>query len=404
MKKIWFVLGIILIIVLIFLFKPTKREDTVLVSTIPVVKGDLNISISAKGVIQPKIKYNIKSKLSGIINNIKVKEGDRVSSGEILLTLDPTEYLVRINEIKKDILAYKNKLDEYEHSLEIKQPENTVLQAKMDLENASKEYESYKRLYEVKAVSYQELKKAEVELQKAKMNYNNSSQNLEYKQQIINNEKNLIQVQIQQANTQLEWANRQLEWTKIISPISGIVLEKNPDIETGSPINSGMSLLTIGVLREYKIEALIDEVDREKIYVGQTATVKVDAYPYQLLSGKVVSISPQPVTSSQGIKSFKVTINFDCKNLLITPEMNCDVEIIATIPNVIKLQFEAIIESEEKRYAFVVRNGVAIRRQIKTKLESITEAQIISGVSIGDRIIINPSSTLKDGEKIKEKI
>lgn len=404
MKKIWFILGIILIVgIIIFLFKPTK-ENTTLVSTTQVTKGDLSISVLSKGVTQPTIRYKVKSKLSGIINDIKVKEGDKVSRGEILLILDSTELLVRIAEINKDIFGFENKLEGHEYSLELKQLENTLLQAKVDIENALKEYESYKRLYEAKAVSHQELKKAETEFKRAKMNYDIASQNVNSKQQIINNEKILIQSQLQQAGNQLEWAKKQLSWTETVSPISGIIIEKNSDIEIGSPINSGMALFTIADLGKYMVEASIDEVDIEKIYVGQTATVKIDAYPYQPLSGKVASISPQPVASSQGIKSFKVIINFDKQNLLITPAMDCDVEIITTILNVTKLPVEAILDAEENRYVFVVKNNTAIRKQIKTRLESPTESQIISGVSIGDRIIINPPSTLKDGETIKEKI
>lgn len=402
MKKIWFIGGIILIIVIIFLLKPVK-EDTILVSTTPVVKGDLTISILSKGVIQPQVKYKIKSKLSGIIKDIKVKEGDKISAGEILLSLDPTEYIVRIKEIERDILAYKNKLYESENSLEIQQLQNTFQQAKLDLENASREYESYERLYKARAVSNEELQNAHIKFLKAKMNYEISNQNLIYKQQIINNEKNLIQTQLQQANAQLEWVEKQLKWTKITSPISGVVIEKDSNIEIDSPINSGMPLFTIADLHKYQVEALIDEVDKEKIYVGQRATIKVDAYPYQLLSGKITSISPQPIISSRGIKSFKVTINFDRKHLSLTPEMNCDVELITTIPNVIKVPSEAIIESGDKKYVFVVKNGKSIRKQIKTKLESATEVQVVSGISIGDRIITNPPSTLKEDVEVKIK-
>ncbi|MEW6609589.1 MAG: HlyD family efflux transporter periplasmic adaptor subunit [bacterium] len=156
----------------------------------------------------------------------------------------------------------------------------------------------------------------------------------------------------------------------------------------------------------YKIKARIDEVEIGKIKVGQKAVVRIDAYPYQPQLATIKKIFPQPVLSEKtGIRTFEIELEFDSKETLnkITPKMQCSVEIKSIFKNVLKVQLEDVKEQEGKRYVFLVKDNKVKKQMIKTGLENEEEAEVLSGLQEGDKIIKNPSSEIQEGRKVNDK-
>lgn len=379
MKKRWIkriILGIIIIVVWAGI---SSHKELPAVTTTEVKKGPLKISVISRGKVAPTKEHRIKSKVDGVIQDINVSDSDTVREGEILLKLDKTQLLVRLEQLKKDML-YK--------TLDIEQTKARFIEAELTLQDAQRKYESYKRLYELKAISKKELENIYLQYQQARVRYESAAEELKTKKKV-------------EKDAEQEWVKEQLAWTEVKAPISGMVIKIGEEIKEGLPITTGTYLFTIINPSAYQIKALVDEVDFRKIHIGQKAKIKIDAYPKQVIGGEIIKISSSPIISyGSGIKSFEITLKIDAHHLELFTDMQCDVEISTEIIDAVKIPLEAIIESDDKRYIFTVKDGMATKRKIHTGLESVMESEVISGVKENEIIILNPPSTLKDGEKV----
>jgi HlyD family secretion protein len=231
---------------------------------VSVARGDLELTVSADGVVQPINRVEVKSKASGQIEQLNFEEGQVVEKGDLLIALDQ-----------------RTTLNDYE-------------QAKADLEvaeaNLTQQQNNFKRtqeLFEKKLISEQERDQAHVEYVRAKAN-------------------------LVKAEAFLSSADERLRDTRIRVPISGIVLTK--DVEIGQIISSGVTnvgggtlLATVADMNEVYVETSVDEVDIGNVSVGQDAQVVADAYPEEIFSGEVVRIAPLGLTQ-QNVTIFTVVI------------------------------------------------------------------------------------------------
>ncbi|MEW6104500.1 MAG: efflux RND transporter periplasmic adaptor subunit [bacterium] len=367
------------ILITIFLLFLSSCYKTPYVDTYCVKKEGFELSITSRGRVEAIKEFQIKSKIAGVIQEVKVCEGSLVKKGEILLKLDKTEYLARLKEIEMDRLA---------KDLEIKEAERNLKENELNLKNAKRDYETYKELYELKAIAKNELEKFYVQYQLAQVAYSGAKDKIESKRNI-------------REAISSDWVKQQLAWTEIKAPISGKVIKVSEDAKKGLPISIGTYLFTIIDPSSYRIKARIDEVDISKCSPLQEAIVKVDAYPNLSIKGKISKISSSLITSSEsGIRYFEITLNINHTNLSLLPDMQCDVEIREKIDNVLKIPLEAIVESEGKRYVFVVKGNKVVKREIKTSLENAMEACVLSGLYENEKIVLNPPQDLNDKDTV----
>lgn len=231
---------------------------------VKLTKGDLNLNVSANGVVQPINKVEIKSKASGQIEQLNFVEGKFVQKGELLIALDQRTAKNDYDQAKADLAVAE---------ASAKQTENN--------------YKRSLELFEKGLISQQERDQANVDYVRT-------------------------QAQLVKATAALSSADERLRDTRIVSPLSGVILTKN--VELGQIISSGVSnvgggtlLATIADMNEVYVETNVDEVDIGKIQVDQGAKVVADAYPDQSFNGEVIRIAPLGKTQ-QNVTTFNVIV------------------------------------------------------------------------------------------------
>ncbi len=229
-----------------------------------IARGDLNLVVSANGVVQPINKVEIKSKASGQIEELNFIEGQIVEKGHFLLKLDQRTTKNDVDQSRADLAVAEANL---------KQTENNTIRSR--------------ELFEKSLVSEQERDAANLEFVRA-------------------------QAQLVKAKASLSSAEERLTDTRIVAPISGTILSRN--VEMGQIIASGTSnvsggtlLATIADMQEVYVETSVDEVDIGKVSVGQRATVIADAFPDDRFVGQVERIAPQGKTQ-QNVTTFFVVV------------------------------------------------------------------------------------------------
>jgi HlyD family secretion protein len=247
-------------------------------------RGDLVVSITATGVVEPIERVEVKSKASGEIITLPIEEGDVVKKGDLIARLDRT--------------TAQNDYDQKEADLAV---------AQATLRQRDRETKRMETLVE------QDLSPAD-DLDQALLAYE------------------LANAQLVRARANLSTSRERLDDTEIRSPIDGIVLSR--PVEIGQVISSGMTtvtggtlLCTVANLSQVHVVASVDETDIGQVQEVMFAMIAPDAFPDMQLEGEVLRIAPLAQTV-QNVTVFEVTTLVDNADFLLKAGMNATVEVV----------------------------------------------------------------------------
>jgi HlyD family secretion protein len=276
-----------------------KADPYAAIQTAPIARLDIVVDVQATGVIQPINAVQVKSKASGQVMHLHVSTGSQVKPHDLLVEIDPRDA--------------KSRYDQAVAALHAAQANVTVTKAQLERS--------------------QSLAKGGVitapEVETAVLAAANATSNLVA------------------AQAALDQSKIALEDVTIRAPMAGTVIEK--DVSEGQVISSatntvggGTTLLTMADLGQVYDSTLVSESDIGNVKAGQTASVKVDAYPNRIFQGTVEKIAPQ-ATVQQSVTMFPVLIRLDNRDGALMPGMNTDVSILVEhADNVLAIPNDAV--------------------------------------------------------------
>ncbi|WP_367914001.1 efflux RND transporter periplasmic adaptor subunit [Leadbetterella sp. DM7] len=445
-KMIWVISGLLAVLVLFLIIgkkagwigaeKPTQVEIT------KVATANLTQSVSASGKVQPEVEVKISPDVPGEIIALYVKEGDSVQKGQLLLRIQPENYISLVERSKAGVNQSKASAE---------QSKAAIARAESQLARMEAEFNRQKKLYEDKVVSLSDLQTAEANLLAARQDLASSRANYEAARFGINS-----------SEAALKDASENLRKTNIYAPVSGIVSKLAVELGervVGTSQMAGTELLRIANLNNMEVRVNVNENDIIRVDMGDTVIVDVDAYSDQNKKFKGIvtrvantaigsggSLTATASNSTESVTEFEVRIKIlpeSYRDLVdhslgkkypFKPGMTATVDIITekkngvlTIPisavttRVQKTEqpednerFGAVTEDhtkveKPKEIVFVNENGVAKKREVTTGITDITTGniEITSGLKAGEQVITGPfievSKRLEDGKKVEDK-
>jgi HlyD family secretion protein len=292
---------------LFLMWRDGGSSDGVHYVTEPATKGELTVTVTATGTVQPTNEVEVSSELSGIVRTVHVDYNSAVTTGQTLAELDTDKLKASVDSSRAKLQAAKAKVAEAEAS---------VVEARL-------EYERKEKLVAKKVSSEQEMESADAAHQR-----------------------NLAALESAKADVAAAAADLALNETNLAkavirSPITGIVLSRN--VEPGQTVASSLQapiLFTIAEdLAKMEVQVDVDEADVGKVKEGQKATFTVDAYPDRKFSAEIreLRFGSEVV---QGVVTYKAVLTTDNTELLLRPGMTATAEIVVehvddavTIPN-----------------------------------------------------------------------
>lgn len=325
------------------------------VTTEKVKYGSLVSRVSATGTLKAQAQVNLQAQVMGTVDQLLVQEGDWVNKNDLLLKLDQKSYqaqLVQTRSRFEQALASFNRVE----SLYAKQLVST------------EQYEAAKTAYEA-------------------------------------------------AQAQYDQAKDQLDKTVLRAPISGTVVKLNvkegETVILGTMNNPGTVVMVLADMSRMEAWVNVDETDIVSLAAGQKACVKVDALPEKSFPGTVTRIGYMPTqtllsTDATGTE-FEVVISLDSSAAVLRPGMSVSADITtASLDSVLVIPLQAVgrrqLEGKEQETVFLVQNGKAMLRSVRTGRSSDTEVQILEGLEEGDVVITGPYkvlSRLREGTRVK---
>ncbi len=198
------------------------------------------------------------------------------------------------------------------------------------------------------------------------------------------------QARIKGAQASVDNARAILQKTLIIAPFSGIITQIDAKVgEVASSNVSEIKMMSVGI---FQIESYVPEVSITQIKLGDEANVTLDAYGEGILfKAQVVSIDPAE-TIQDGVSTYKIKLQFSQKDDRIKSGMTANVSIIVfSKPNVIVVPGGVVFDKNGKKFVQAkIKEKISDREVVLGSISSLGQVEIISGLSDGDLVILNP--------------
>ncbi len=435
-----------------------KNNGIVTVQTGRSVRQDLTSLVTASGEIKPLKYINIGANVMGRITDINVKEGDRVHRNQVLAKLesvqaeaDVTAQNAALNSALAEAAAAEAGLKAMDENLRTAQA--SVDRARAELERARLDYERASQLWKEKLIAKQDFdsRKAQYDALEAGLRETQARMSqLKAQREQTAAQLAVSQRRVAQVRATLSRFSDVLQKHNAITPIDGIVT--NLPVRVGETVvpgiqNSSASLImTIADMSLITAEVKVDETDIVNVKLDQTADVTIDAIPGRTFRGKVIEIgntailrstglaASQSAVSSQEAKDFKVVVALDNPPAEIRPGLSCTARVItATRTKALSIPIQALTvrqrgdlepaakpgnvqaatnvdperqkkAKEELQGVFVVNNGAARFREVKTGITGATDIEVLDGLNGGEEIITGSYKvirTLRNDAKVK---
>ena len=374
------------------------------------------IVLNATGYIVAAHKIEVAAKVIGRVKWIGVDKGDRVREGEVIVRLEDDEYQAQLLQAKGQLANLQAKLDEAVHGSrpeEVAQALANLNSAKADLENAKVTLDRARGLVKENVAPRQQLDDAQARYDGAVHKVTSLEKTWELlklgpRQEEIDS----LRGQVEQAKGVVAYAETNLDNTVIRAPVTGTILERA--VEKGEFVTTSFVgdrgakgyVVSLADLNDLEVELDINQNDFSKLHSGQRGSVTTDAFPDRKYDGFIKEISPE---ANRQKATVQIKVKVAKPDDYLRPEMNASVafaaerkpgeETSANAKPVVIVPAGAVREGA----VFVVLDGKAVRRSIKTGAASAQGVQVDQGLIGGEDLIVNPPAGLKDGDRVRLK-
>jgi len=372
------------------------------------------VILTATGYIIAAHKIEVASKVNGRVAWIGVDKGDKVKAGQPLVRLEDDEYRAQVEQQKGQLANLQAKLAELQHGSrpeEIQKARADVNQAKADLSNSKITLDRTRELVSQGVLAKQALDDAQAKYDGNEAKVLSLQRTLDLSVLGPRHEEiDQVRGQIEQARGALAFAQNQLDNTIIKAPVTGTILDRN--VEKGEFITTGFVgdkgakgyIVTMANLNDLQVELDITQNDFPKLGPQQKGIVTTDAYPDRKYQGVIQQVSPEADRSKATVQ---VKVQVKNPDDYLRPDMNATVNFYTDAPASSAAETKRVIVipafAVQNGSVFVVVNGHARKREVKTGGSSDKGVLIDSGLIGGEDLIVRPPAGLKDGQRVEVK-
>lgn len=368
-----------------------------------VARRDLVATVTASGNIRARRAVQLSSDISAKVAQLLVSEGDDVAAGQVLLRLDPAQYQAGVSRAEAALSQAKATQAQMQANL---------LRAQRDLD----------RLLALQArdpllVSTQQVDDAETGVEVAVAQLRSAEHG------------------VSQAQASLDEAQDRLAKTIIRAPMEGKVtrlnVEEGETVIIGTMNNPGSLILAISDLSVIEVVVQVDETDVPRVSLGDSASVRIDAFPNRTFTGRVTQIGnsairppSQQAAGQQAAIDFEVVITLDPTEVELRPDLSATADIVTDISGeALSIPIIALTvrepptdsavatataprtaEEKEQEGVFVVKDGKVTFVPVTVGIAGQEYFEVLGGLNPGDTVVAGPYQRireLKDGDAVK---
>lgn len=353
----------------------------------------------ANGKVTAAEEIQVVSKVSGKAATVKANEGSVVKQGDVLVTLEASDYQEQINQAQAAIAGAQARLRDTKagaRTQQLQQLASVVEQAEAGLKVAESNYNRMKALYDSGALSQAELERTSLDLEKARTGLQQAQAQYDLaKAGPTTDTVAALEAEVSRLNASLDLAKSSYENTIIRAPISGIVAKRN--IDPGEMAVAGSPLLVLVKMDQVKVEASVPQEQINHVKVGSQVDVKVSSLGGQVMKGTVEFVSP---VSDANSSSFPIKVRVNNPDGLLRAGMVAEVMLQGTAQTGTKVPTAAVMDKDSKHYIYKVDQDVVHQVEVSVSDSNNNWTTVTQGVNDNDQLVLNPTDKLSDGSKV----
>jgi HlyD family secretion protein len=380
--------------------KGPAEEDKNKTKTAKAEMGAVQVRVTEVGSVEPQVKVDVKSVLSGKVVELLVREGDRVARGQVMARVEPD-----VNQAR-----------------DLAQVKNAVHEAEITLKEAQQNDERNRGLLAQGLLSPKDALESETKYRSAKATFDAAVEKYKI---------------VQESGVPIALADAGLtQRLNVTSPMDGVVIRRN--VELGDTVTSGVSsfnagtvLMTVADIGTMLVKAGINEVDIGKVRNNQPVKISLDAYPKVKFAGVIKRISPA-ARLEEKVKVFDVEIAIDRQGAELRTGMTANIDVVGEKrEGVLTVPVEALFRKDEAEIVYIKKAPAPKTaespgllssvfaagkkdtppvkleekdrwkeqfevREVETGLASFDKVQIVGGLKAGDEIAVEDPTRPKE--------
>ncbi|GAB4230269.1 MAG: efflux RND transporter periplasmic adaptor subunit [Elainellaceae cyanobacterium] len=362
------------------------------------------LTVSANGMVEPEQWVNISPKTAGVLKELRVKEGERVSGGQVIAVMDDSNLQGQLLQAQGQLAAAQANLQRLlagNRPEEIAQAEARLSSVQATLVQAESDRQRSQNLFNQGAIARQMLDESQTTYDRAQAQVLEAQQALAVAQQGARSEEIAqAQAQVTAAEGTVKTIQASLNDMVVRAPFSGTITRKFADLgafitPTALRVTDDSSFATpsaiVSLAGRNHIVANVAEADIAQIQVGQTVVLQADAYPEQTFPGRVTQIAPQSKIV-QNVTSFEVMIEImEDSDQLLRSGMSVDVMVeVGELTDVLAVPTVAIVQQIEGMGVYVAgMDQTPMFVPIVTGATVDTKTEVVSGLMGNERVLLS---------------
>jgi RND family efflux transporter MFP subunit len=355
--------------------------------------------LTASGYVVARRKAVVSAKIQGRLADLRVEEGSRVASNEVIARLESADYEAAVARARARVSAVRSSIES---------AQARILRAQAELQEAERQRRLTDRLADeqVASVDARDIARSRVTLQEAAVAQSRA-------------ERAQTEADLGQAEADVRFAEAQLQNTVIRAPFAGTVVRKMAEVgESVAPIPPGVNISTssgaivaLADLDTLEVEVDVSESNVARLGDAQPAEVVVEAFPERKYRGVLRQVIP---TADRTKATVMVKVTILDKDANLKPEMSAKVTFLearragadAAAPDapVVLVPQTAVVTREGTARVFEVVSGATVRaRTVTTAPSQQNQLHVTSGLAGGELLVNRPPEALKDGDTVRVK-
>ncbi|MBM3285438.1 MAG: HlyD family efflux transporter periplasmic adaptor subunit [Candidatus Aminicenantes bacterium] len=279
--------------------------------------------ITASGTIEA-VEISVASKFSGLVEEVLVREGDRIRQGDRLAVMDSSGLEIQLRQAEAGVKLTEAQLAlllEGAREEDIRQAEAALKQARASLRLAEEDWKRWSSLAEKESATAKQRDDAETRYTVARAQAEAAEQALQKLRQLARPEEiQAARARLEQAIAARDLIKKSIADAVLIAPVPGVVTHRIA--ESGEFVIAGAPILAIVDLDKVELMLYLSTADLGKIRLGQTTEVTTDSYPGRIFEGRVSFISPEAEFTPRNIqtKEERVKLVYRVKVEIPNPE------------------------------------------------------------------------------------
>jgi HlyD family secretion protein len=345
--------------------------------------------VQAVGSLFPLEESTVSSEVAGRVESVLADVGDRVTQGQVLVTLSPVELRYDVDRQRSAVLQIRSRLGLGPTDPLPKDPSQvaSVQRAAADMYDAEQKNNRAEQLYRDKLISQQQLDEAGARYKGARATHELALQEVEQ-----------LKAQVQSSETAAKLAEKKLADASIRAPIPGTIKQRR--VSAGEYVLVQSPIAVVVRTDQLRARLAVPEKWAGEVKTGTPVEVRVEAYPNEAFPGTVARINP---TVTQETRTFEVEALIPNADGRLKPGFF----IQASLPS---SRIEKILLAPEKavsyRYGiykvFVLKGSTVEERDVQVGARQDSQVEILGGLAAGDRVAVAMKGDLFAGARVKE--